>query len=129
MQVLRHLPVITTFGSGDNTKSFKVRYLIINASSPYNIIIGIPSFNALEVALSTLYLTLKYPLEDGHVGVLKGDKGLARKCYEDSLKLKKKAQDDEPVKDDHLKVNLVDIDPREDPAEDNLTPIEDMKKV
>ena len=36
---------------------------------------------------------------------------LARKCYKDSLKLKKKAQADEPIKGGHLKVNLVNIEP------------------
>lgn len=79
--------------------------------------------------LSTLYLTLKYPLKDGRVGVVKGDQGLARKCYKDSLKLKRKAQTNKPMKNDHLKVNLIDIDPREDLIEDSLTHVEDIKKV
>lgn len=43
--------------------------------------------------------------------------------------IKKKAQAGEPIKDDHLKVNLIDIDPREDPTEDSMTPIKDVKKV
>lgn len=106
-----------------------MRYLIINATSPYNIIIDGSSFNSLEPVLSILYATLKYPLEDGQVGVVKGDQGLVRKCYKDNMKLKRKAQIDEPVKDDHLKVNLVDIDPIEDPVEDSLTPIEDVNTV
>lgn len=79
--VLGYLPVITTFGSGDYAKSFKVRYLIIKVASPYNIIIGRPSFNTLEATLSILYLTLEYPLEDGRAGVIKCDQGLSRKCY------------------------------------------------
>lgn len=45
------------------------------------------------------------------------------------MKLKKKAQGDKPIKNDHLKVNLVDIDQGEDPKEDGLMPIEDVKKV
>lgn len=129
VQVLGHLPVIITFGSKDNAKSVKVMYLIVNVASPCNIIIGRPSFNALEATLSILYLTLKYPLEDDRVGMIKGDQGLTRKCYKDRLKLKNKAQADEHIKDDHLKMNLIDIDPREDPMEDDLTPIEDVKKV
>lgn len=64
VHVMIHFPVITTFDSKDNVKSIKVRYLIVNVASPYNIIIGRPSFNALEATLSTLYLTLKYPLKD-----------------------------------------------------------------
>lgn len=65
VQVLGHFPMIMTFSSGDNAKSVKVRYLIVNVASPYNIIVGKPSFNALEETLSILYLTLKYPLKDG----------------------------------------------------------------
>lgn len=33
------------------------------------------------------------------------------------------------MKDNQVKVNLVNIDPREDPIEDSLTPIEDIKTV
>lgn len=88
VQVLVHLFIMTVFGSGDSAKGIKVRYLIVNTSSPYNITIGRSSFNAQEVALSTLYLTMKYPLDDGRVWVIKGDQGLAKKFYKDSLKLK-----------------------------------------
>lgn len=98
MQVLGHLLMITTFGSGQSTKNVIVKYLIINVASPYNIIICRPSFNALEAALSNMYLTLKNPI-------------------------------DESVKDDQVKVNLVDIDPMEDPVEDSRMPIEDVKIV
>lgn len=129
VQVLGHLPAIMTFGSGDSVKSVKVRYLIVNVASPYNIIIIRSSFNALEATLSTLYLILKYPLEDGCVGAIKVDQGLARKYYKDSLKLQKKAHAEKSIKCDHLKVNLVDIYPIEDPMEDSLTPIKDVKKV
>lgn len=102
---------MTAFGSGRSTKGIKVRYLIVNASSPYNIIIGRSAFNALEASLSTIYLTMKYSLEGGEVGIIKGDQGLARKCYKDSLKLKKKTQQDRPMTKNTLKEDLVDLDP------------------
>lgn len=129
VQVLGHFPIMTIFGSGRNAKGIRVRYQIVNASSPYNIIIGMSTFNALEVVLSTIYLTVKYPLEDGHVGIVKGDPGIARKCYKDRLKLKNKIHQEPPILEDSLKVNLVDLDPREDPAGDSLTPIQELKKV
>ena len=87
VQVLGYLPVLTTFGNEENAKGVRVRYLVVNASSPYNIIIGRPSFNALEAVLSTLYLKMKYPLGNGCVRVIRGDQGLARKCYKDSIKI------------------------------------------
>lgn len=55
VQVLEHLPLMTIFGSGSNAKGIRVRYLIVNASSPYNIIIGRPNFNASEEVLSIVY--------------------------------------------------------------------------
>lgn len=120
--------MMTTFGNGENAKSVMVRYLVINVASPYDVIVGRPSFNDLEAVLSTLYLTLKYPLKDGRVGIIKGDQRIARICYKDSMKLKK-SHADESVKDDQVKVNLVDIDPNEDLVEDGLTPIEDVKTL
>lgn len=65
--------MLTIFGSRANAKMARVSYLIGNAAFPYNVILGLQSFNALEVALSTLYLTMKYPLGEGQVGVLKRD--------------------------------------------------------
>lgn len=70
--MLGHMPVLTLFGSGDNAKSLKVRYFIMNVASPYNIIIGKLDFNSLEVALSTLYLTMKYPLCGRRIDVIRG---------------------------------------------------------
>lgn len=87
------------------------------------------AFNALEVVIGTLYLTMKCPLEGGQVRVIKGDEGIAMKCYKDSLKLKNKIQHDHPIIENTLKVNLADLDPREDPADDSLTPIRELKKV
>lgn len=112
---------MTTFGSRDHAKCIQVRYLTVNVPSPYNIIIGIPSFNALKAVLSTLYLTLKYRLEDDQVGIVKGDQGIARKCYKDSPRLKLWIYDDEPIKSDQLKVNSINIDLREELPKNQLT--------
>lgn len=108
--VLGHLPMITTFGNGESEKSVLVKYLIVNATSPFNIIIGKSSFNALEATLSTLYLTLKYPLKDGRIGIIKRDQEITRKCYKNRLKLKKKILfADESVKDVQVKVNSIEL--------------------
>src|ERR1051325_4817250 len=72
VQVLGYLLVLTTFGTDESAKDVRVRYLVVNAYSPYNIIIGRPSFNALEAILSNLYLTMKYSLGKGRVGIIRG---------------------------------------------------------
>lgn len=63
------------------------------------------------------------------MGTIKGDQGLARESYKDSLKLKNKTLQENHVTENTLKVNLVDIDPREDLADDSLDPIGELKKV
>lgn len=55
VQIMRHMPVLTIFRSSENEKTIKVRYLIVNAASPYNFIIGRPSYNTLATALSTFH--------------------------------------------------------------------------
>jgi hypothetical protein len=65
-EVMRHITLLTTFGEWDNTKKIKVRYLVVRTiCASYNIIIGRPTFNALGAAMSTLYLAIKYPLDNG----------------------------------------------------------------
>jgi hypothetical protein len=81
--------LLTTFGEKENAKTIKVRYLVVKTTfTSYNIIIGRPAFNTLEAALSTLYVSIKYPLDNGKVGTIRGDQKLARRCYESSLKIK-----------------------------------------
>ncbi|MCI12290.1 gag-pol polyprotein, partial [Trifolium medium] len=59
--------------SDDQLKPYSgtlVRYLVVKTPfTSYNIIIGRPTFNALGAAMSTLYLAMKYPLDNGQVGV------------------------------------------------------------
>lgn len=62
----------TTFKRGENANTDNIRYLVVNASSPNNIIISNIIFNVLEAVLSTLYLTMKYPRDNGQI---RGDKG------------------------------------------------------
>ncbi|PNX88785.1 hypothetical protein L195_g044899 [Trifolium pratense] len=47
-----------------------------------------PAFNALGAAMSTLYLAIKYPLDNGGVGTVRGDQLLVKRYYESSLKIR-----------------------------------------
>lgn len=67
----------------------KVRYLVIDSYSLYNIIIGVHAFNILRSSLLTLYLCMKYMISNGHVGVVQRDQETAQRCYQNSLRLKK----------------------------------------
>ncbi|KAK2410564.1 hypothetical protein QL285_045924 [Trifolium repens] len=68
VEVMGYTTLLTTFDDSDNAKTIKVRYLVLKTPfTSYNIIIGRPAFNALEAAMSKLYLSIKYPLEDGRI--------------------------------------------------------------
>lgn len=77
----------TVFGMGKNVKETDVWYMVINSPSPYNIIVDHPAFNFIEAILSTHYLTMKYSLDNGQVGVTNRNQQHARQCYRDNLKL------------------------------------------
>jgi hypothetical protein len=97
-----HITLLTTFGNKENAKTIKVRYLVVRTlCARYNIIISRPAFNALGAAMSTLYLEIKYPLDNGGVGIVRGDQILARQCYESSLKIRKQQTPVSPAQIEH----------------------------
>ena len=74
---------------GENYKTIKMRYHVLNSPSPYNITIIRPKFNVLEAVLFMLYLTMQYTLDYRRVGVMKGDQEVARKFYQNVLGIKR----------------------------------------
>ncbi|XP_024630277.1 uncharacterized protein [Medicago truncatula] len=122
VHVRGYITLKTIFGSGDQQKSIKIRYLVINSPSSYNVIIGRPSINLLDAFVSTKHLLMKYPLDDGRGGTLHGDQKVARECYHASLKLKVKRSEE-------LEVKVVDLDPREEYQQERIEPIEAVKDI
>ncbi|GAU16855.1 hypothetical protein TSUD_368040 [Trifolium subterraneum] len=122
VEVMGHVTLLTTFGEKESAKTIKVRYLVVKtAFTSYNIIIGRPAFNTLGAVMSTLYLSIKYPLDDGRIGTVRGDQTQGRQCYELSLWLKRnQAPTDQPI---ISRVNMIsranmgetsDLDPRKE---------------
>ncbi|GAU27362.1 hypothetical protein TSUD_55150 [Trifolium subterraneum] len=137
VEVMGHVTLLTTFGEKKNAKTIKVRYLVVKtAFTSYNIIIGRPTFNTLGAVLSTLYLSIKYPLDDGRVRTVRGDQAQGRQCYELSLRLKRnQAPADQPI---ISRVNMIsranmvetsDLDPREEFQDKRVSPIEDLEPI
>ena len=60
-------------------------FLIVDAPSVYNMLLGRPSFNALRVVPSTYHMAIKF-LTENRVGVVQGDQGVAREYYSASIK-------------------------------------------
>jgi len=56
-----YIEIYITFGEWKSSKTIKIRYLVINANTSYNILLGRPSINRMRVMVSTPHLAMKFP--------------------------------------------------------------------
>jgi len=89
VEVRGYLELGTTFTDGTTFRTESIRYLVVNANSAYNILLGRPALNRLRAVASTRHMKMKLPDLSGRVIVIKSDQEEARKCYENSLKTKR----------------------------------------
>lgn len=78
VHIMGYVTLEITCGNGMFFRLIDVNYLIMDALSSYNIIIGRPALNTLEPVVSTMYLALKYSLPRGQVGTIRGVIGRSR---------------------------------------------------
>ncbi|KAJ4821053.1 Pol-polyprotein [Rhynchospora pubera] len=69
------------FGEPPNSVISRVKFIVVNAPSAYNVILGRKSLNDVGAIASTKHLMIKFPTRLG-VGVVKGDQQKARECYQ-----------------------------------------------
>jgi len=86
IEVRGYLELSTTFTDGAASRTEDIRYLVVNANSAYNILLGRPALNRLKAVSSTCHMKMKLPNLSGKVIVIKSDQEEVRKCYENSLK-------------------------------------------
>ena len=55
-----YIELYTTFGERKNNKTIKVWYLVIDANTSYNILLGRPSINRLRAIILTPHLAMKF---------------------------------------------------------------------
>jgi len=89
VQVRGYLELRTTFTDGTASRIESIRYLVVNASSTYNMLLGRPTLNRLGAVLSTRHMKMKLPDLTGKVITIKSDQKEAKKCYENSLKTRR----------------------------------------
>ena len=89
VEVRGYLKLRTTFTDGTASHTKNIRYLVVNADSMYNILLGRPALNRLREVSSTRHIKLKLPDLSGNVIVIKSDQKEAKKCYKNSLKTKR----------------------------------------
>lgn len=100
--------------------------MVINAHTSYNVIVGQPTLNRLGAVVSTLHLTMKYPLEGKGIRTIKVDQPMARRCYQNMLKSRRALY---PSLYREIGVNMLDLDPRGEIVDCRPTPAENLKVV
>ena len=73
--------LIITVGMHSKQLTCQLDFLVVDCPSSYNVIIGRPTLNKWKSATSTYCLKVKFPTKND-VGDVRGDKVLARECYQ-----------------------------------------------
>ena len=76
----------TIFGTGPNIRRVMVRYLVLNCSATYNVLIGCQTINDIYAVVSTPHLKMKYPTKNGKIGVLAVDQKISKECLAENEK-------------------------------------------
>ena len=84
---LGSIQLVLTLGEPPCQATTTARFLIVDAPSAYNMLLGRPSLNAIKAIPSAYHLVIKFPTVND-VGMVRGDQRVARECYTASMKHK-----------------------------------------
>ena len=74
---LGSVQLVLTLGDPPCQATTTIKFLIVDASSAYNMLLGRPSLNAKRAIPSAYHMVVKFPTENG-VGTVRGDQRVAR---------------------------------------------------
>ena len=84
---LGSIQLVLTLGDPPCQATTKARFLVVNAPSAYNMLLGRPSLNAIKPIPSAYHMMIKFPTVSG-IGKVRGDQRVARECYSASMNQK-----------------------------------------
>ena len=84
---LGSIQLVLTLGDLPCQTTTAMRFLIVDAPSTYNILLGRPSLNAVRAIPSAYHMIIKFP-NTNEVGMVRGNQRIARECYLASMKQK-----------------------------------------
>ena len=84
---LGSIQLVLTLGEPPCQATTTARFLVVDAPSAYNMLLGRPSLNAIKAIPSAYHMIIKFPTMHG-VGMVRGDQRVARECYTASMKQK-----------------------------------------
>ena len=82
---LGSIQLVLTLGEPPCQATIIARFLIVDAPSAYNMLLGRPSLNAIKAIPFAYHMIIKFPTIHG-VGMVRGDQRVARECYTASMK-------------------------------------------
>ena len=77
---LGSIQLVLTLGDPSCQATTTARFLVVDAPSAYNMLLGRPSLNAMKAIPSAYHMMIKFPTTSG-VGMVRGDQRVARECY------------------------------------------------
>ena len=94
------IQLVLTLGDPPCQATTVVKFLIVDAPSAYNMLLGKPSLNSIKAIPSAYHMMIKFPTTSG-VGMVQGDQRVAIECY--SASMEQKAVDN--IYDDELNMH------------------------
>ena len=82
---LGSVKLVLTLGDPLCPGTTTVRFLIVEAPSAYNMLLGRPSLNSIRAVPSAYHMVIKFPTTNG-VGMVRVNQLIARECYSASMK-------------------------------------------
>ena len=77
---LGSVQLLLTLGDPSIQATTTMRFLIVDALSAYNMLLGRPSLNAIRVVPSAYHMVIKFPTANG-AGMVRGNQRIAKECY------------------------------------------------
>ena len=120
-----YLDLRTWIGSQKDGREVRVRFLLVEANTSYNVLLGRPCLNAFGVIVSTLHLAMKFPSDRGTICIVQANQQITRQCYAAGLRITPYSR---PRKQHRSEVAMTDLDPRTN-TEDRIQPGGDTKEI
>ena len=79
------IQLVLTLGDPPCQATTVVRFLIVDAPSAYNLLLGRPSLNTIRAIPSAYHMVIKFLTTNG-VGMVQGNQRVARECYSASMR-------------------------------------------
>jgi len=89
-----YIDLYTRFGEEGESKSktIKIRYLLVDTDTSYNVLLGRPSLNLLGAIVSTPHLARKFPSPIGDIITVHMNQKTVWECYTASLRIEPQNQ-------------------------------------